>query len=177
MGAGAFASAGTAFTRVSGAALVLARRATRLDTRALMVAPRQVALRVAFFAREQREHQIDCMSAVFADQAEKYFFWRSAAGRAFYLKAYAFVWISEVWVRDMKQHEDRPISGLPIIGEQLQVIGVDATEECEILGWNVTRTGEASDPVLMPFTFSDDNLLRHIFFIKPMLAAMKMANA
>jgi hypothetical protein len=80
---------------------------------------------LAFFDKQRR--QIDFMSTAFADQADKYLFWRRAADRAFYLKAYALLWTSESWLRNMKDFGQIPIQKLPLIGEHLQVVGADAT--------------------------------------------------
>ena len=119
---------------------------------------------------------IDFMSTVFTDQAEKYLFWRNAAKRAFYLKAFALVWTCESWLKDMKNYQDRPISELPIIGEQLQVIGVDATGKHEVVAWNITRPGHSSRPVLTLLAPEDAHQLGNIFFIRPVVAAMKTAH-
>ncbi len=120
---------------------------------------------------------IDFISTAFADQADKYIFWREVADRVFYLKAYAMVWTSESWLRDMKEHHNRPISELSIIGEQLQVIGVDATGTQEAVTWSITRPGETSDPVLTRLLSDDTHQLGTMFFIKPVVAAMKMAHS
>lgn len=123
-------------------------------------------------------NQIDFMSTAFTDQAEKYLFWRNAADRAFYLKAFAVIWTSESWLRDLKEHQDRPIRELPIVGEQLHVIGADASDAHEIVAWNITRTNGESHPVLAPL--KPEEVSRqpgHIFFIKPVIAAMKMGHA
>lgn len=122
-------------------------------------------------------NHIDFMSAAFADQAEKYLFWRNVADRAFYLKAHALVWTSEAWLRDMKGHQDRPISELTITGEQLSVIGADATDKHEVVSWNISRADDASHPVLIPLASDDPLQFKHVFFIKPVIAAMKMAHA
>jgi len=122
-------------------------------------------------------NQIDFMSTAFTDQAEKYLFWRNVADRAFYLKAFALVWTSESWLRDFKEHQDRPIRELPIMGEQLHVVGADASDAIEVVAWNITRLTEPSNPVLVPLKSGD--VYRqpgHIFFIKPVVAAMKMAH-
>ena len=118
------------------------------------------------------------MPTAFTDQAEKYLFWRNAADRAFYLKAFALVWTSESWLRDLKEHRDRPIRELPIVGEQLHVVGADASDASEVIAWNIIRLGEPSLPVLVPL--KPDDVYRQpgqIFFIKPVVAAMKMAHA
>lgn len=122
-------------------------------------------------------NQIDFMSTAFTDQAEKYLFWRNVADRAFYLKAFALVWTSESWLRDLKEHQDRPIRELPIVGEQLHVVGADASDASEVIAWNITRPTEPSHPVLV--SLKPEDVYRHqghIFFIKPVVAAMKMAH-
>jgi len=122
--------------------------------------------------------QIDFMSTAFTDQAEKYLFWRNVADRAFYLKAFALVWTSESWLRDLKEHQDRPMHELPIVGEQLHVVGADASGASEVIAWNITRPSGVSHPVLVPL--KPEDVYRqpgHIFFIKPVVAAMKMAHA
>lgn len=129
-----------------------------------------------FALYDKNWNQIDFMSTVFRDQAEKYLFWRNAADRAFYLKAYALVWTSESWLRDMKDYQDRPISELPIIGEQLQVIGVDATGKHEVVAWSITRPDNSNRPVLTLLAPDNAHQLSNIFFIKPVVAAMKMAH-
>ena len=122
--------------------------------------------------------QIDFMSTAFTDQAEKYLFWRNVADRAFYLKAFALVWTSESWLRDLKEHQDRPIRELPIVGEQLHVVGADASDASEVIAWNITRPSEPNHPVLVPLKPDDVyRQLGHIFFIKPVVAAMKLAHA
>jgi hypothetical protein len=123
-------------------------------------------------------NQIDFMSAAFTDQAEKFLFWRNVADRAFYLKAFALVWTSESWLRDLKDHQNRPIQDLPIKGEQLHVVGADASDATSVIAWNITRPSGSSQPVLVPL--KPEDVYRqpaNIFFIKPVVAAMKMAHA
>lgn len=122
--------------------------------------------------------QVDFMSTAFADQADKFLFWRNVADRAFYLKAYALVWTSESWLRDLKDHHDRPIRDLPIIGEQLHVVGADASGATEVVMWNITRPNPSDAPVLIP-VMPDDvrSKPRRIAFIEPVIAAMRMVHA
>lgn len=130
---------------------------------------------LALYDREW--NQVDFMSAAFTDQAEKYLFWRNVADRAFYLKAFALVWTSESWLRDLKDHQDRPMRELPIVGEQLHVVGADATGAQKVAAWNITRPSGKSSPVLEPLN-SEDVYRQpgHIFFIKPVVAAMQSAH-
>ena len=130
---------------------------------------------LAFYDKDWK--QVDFMSTAFTDQAEKYLFWRNAADRAFYLKAYALVWTSESWLRDFKDYQDRPISELPIVGEQLHVVGADATDKHEVVAWNITRPKGESHPLLVPLAAEDvSRQPGHINFIKPVIAAMRMAH-
>lgn len=123
-------------------------------------------------------NHLDFMSTVFSDQTEKYLFWRDAADRAFYLKAYAMVWTSESWVRDLKGRADRPISELHIIGEQLHVIGADASDSQQVAIWNIARTTGTNTPALVSIDHEDKSGQPvHLNFIKPIVAAMKMAHA
>ncbi|KVG53727.1 hypothetical protein WS79_28995 [Burkholderia territorii] len=122
--------------------------------------------------------QIDFMSTAFVDQADKFLFWRNVADRAFYLKAYAMIWTSETWLRDLKEHNDRPIRDLPLIGEQLHVVGADASGETEVVTWNISRPNGAGGPVLTPLMPGDvQREPGRMFFIEPVIAAMKMARA
>lgn len=84
-------------------------------------------------------NQIDFMSTAFSDQAEKFLFWRNVADRATYLKAFSLVWVSESWLRDLKGHQSQPIRDLPIVGEQLHVVGADASGSHEVVAWNIVR--------------------------------------
>lgn len=119
--------------------------------------------------------QIDFMSTAFADQADKFLFWRNVADRAFYLKAYAMIWTSETWLRDLREHNDRPIRALPIIGEQLHVVGADASGATEVVTWNISRPNGDVAPVLTQLMAGDvQGQPGRMFFIEPVIAAMKM---
>jgi hypothetical protein len=122
--------------------------------------------------------QIDFISTAFGDQADKFLFWRHVADRAFYLKAHALVWTSETWLRDLKEHHDRPIRDLPIVGEQLHVVGADASGATEVVTWNITRPNGPDAPVLTALMSEDvQRKPGRMFFIKPVVAAMRMVRA
>lgn len=123
-------------------------------------------------------NQIDFMSTAFSDQSEKYLFWRNVADRATYLRAFAMVWTSESWLRDMKGHNNQPIRELPIVGERLHVVGADATESHQVIAWNIVRVTSAGQPALEPVQPDDANQQPgQIFFIAPVVAAMKAVHA
>jgi hypothetical protein len=121
--------------------------------------------------------QIDYLSTAFTDQAEKYLFWRNVADRAFYLRAFAMVWTSESWVRDISEGTDRPIRELPIIGEQLHVVGADASNRCEIISWEIQRPNGTGTALLTRLSPDDPRQAGHFNFTKPVVAAMKMAHS
>lgn len=119
-------------------------------------------------------NQIDFMSTAFSDQSEKYLFWRNVADRATYLRAFAMVWTCESWLRDMEGHQDQPIRELPIVGEQLHVVGADATESHKFIAWNIVRATSAGQPALEPVEPGDVNRQPdQVFFVKPVVDAMK----
>jgi len=126
---------------------------------------------------DEQWKRIDTMSTMFADQAEKFVFWRNVADRAYYLKAYAMVWTCESWMRDMKDARRLPVHELPLTGEQLLVVGADAAGTVEAVSWNIQRPEGVQGPVLgRPADDVDAQHGRH-FFLAPVVAAMKMAHA
>jgi hypothetical protein len=122
--------------------------------------------------------QIDFMSTAFVDQSDKFIFWRNVADRAFYLKAYALVWTCESWLRDLKDRRELPIRNLPITGEQLHVVGADASGATEVVMWNITRPSRPDAPVLIPVAPDDvKSKPGRMAFFEPVVAAMKMVRA
>ncbi|WCM94084.1 hypothetical protein M5C99_04950 [Acidovorax sp. NCPPB 2350] len=126
---------------------------------------------------DEQWRRIDTMSTKFADQAEKFVFWRNVADRAYYLKAYAMVWTCESWMRDMTSAGRLPMHELPLTGEQLLVVGADAADGMEAVSWSIQRPEGSQGPVLE--RHSDDVNAQHVrhFFVEPVVAAMKMAHA
>jgi hypothetical protein len=123
-------------------------------------------------------NQIDFMSTAFSDQAEKFLFWRNVADRATYLKAFSLVWVSESWLRDLKGHQSQPIRDLPIVGEQLHVVGADASGSHEVVAWNIVRPKGSTQPVLEPLQPEDvSRQPGSIFFVRPVVEAMKAVHA
>lgn len=82
-----------------------------------------------------------------ADQVEKYFFWRAIGERIALQRAHALVFTSETWLREAKGYPSRPISELRIIGEKLQVTGVDRDRNYAIRSWDI-RHSEAAGVAL-----------------------------
>lgn len=91
---------------------------------------------------------IDLINTNFEDQADKYIFWRYVADRAHMYKAYGFIWISELWLRNANSGYNKSIQSMPIIGEQLQIVGVDRENYQRIISWDIVRAGENDMPTL-----------------------------
>lgn len=119
---------------------------------------------------------VDHFGTHFRDQAEKFIFWRHAAERAAYLRAFAAIWISEAWLRKMAEADLRPIHELPIEGERLNVTGVCATGEASVASWNIERSDEQIVPKLVPTELPNDPVNEgDIFFLVPILESMREA--
>lgn len=78
------------------------------------------------FLFDKKYRVVDILSTRFDDQSDKYIFWRVAADRAKMMDAFGLVWASEVWLRNPDRRYKGLIRNMPIIGERLQVVGVDA---------------------------------------------------
>lgn len=116
--------------------------------------------------------QIDYISTAFSDQADKFLFWRNAAKRAAYLKAAAFIWVGELWLRKQTDNDNLPIRKTPIIGEQLHLVGGTVDGELKTVQWNVVRSVK-SKIVSLEISSKDDSQLAETFFIQPILDAMR----
>lgn len=126
------------------------------------------------FLFDEKWKQIDFLTTAFVDQADKFIFWRNAADRVRYLRAFGFVWVCEYWMRSMKDRKDVPFRELPIIGERLHVVGSDAKDELHAVTWNICRATDGTKPILENVdkggVFGDDGTF---FFVAPMVTAMK----
>lgn len=125
------------------------------------------------FFYDEKWVQIDMVCTVFADQSDKFMFWRTMADRAFYMKAAGFVFVTEVWLRSPLS-VDVPIRDLPIKGEMLQVTCGGASGDIETVSWAISRNSDGT-PSLERLEMADDGV--SYAFVEPLLAAMKLANA
>jgi hypothetical protein len=117
--------------------------------------------------------QIDLISTVFYDKAEKFLFWRNVAKRAAYLRAYAMIFTSEVWIRDLKEEINPSIRQFPIIGEKLHVIGADINDGYDMISWNIIRDDKSAPTLELDDQKENYGGIENIHFIKPIIAAMK----
>lgn len=118
------------------------------------------------------EYQVvDLLSTRFDDQADKFIFWRLAADRAKMINAFGFVWISELWLRNPNFNRNKAVHKMPIIGEKLQVVGVDAKNFHKGISWKILREGEESKPTL-DIIEHDDQKEGKAYFMRPVLKAI-----
>lgn len=150
----------------------LLQRTSRLAETTFLIHGNHVPM---LFMFDDNWNQIDYISTEFGDQADKFVFWRNAAKRAAYLRARAFVWIAESWIRDQSADEDLPIHKLPIIGEQLHVMGATADGKVQEVVWNVVRSKQSEIVSLERIAPDSDELRGTIYYIQPILDAMRLA--
>jgi hypothetical protein len=59
------------------------------------------------------------------------------------------IWISEVWIRGDAKNVGMPIRNLPIKGEMLQVIGINADGLVKLVQWDIVRERPDAKPSLV----------------------------
>lgn len=90
------------------------------------------------FMFNDRWQILDVVTTEFEDQATKFIFWRMIGEHVASLKTHGLVWVSEAWIRDMKNYIKLPIRNMPIIGERLQVLGIDKDNNRESVVWRTS---------------------------------------
>lgn len=114
---------------------------------------------------------IDFINTSFEDQADKYVFWRIAAERANIINACGFVWISELWLRRSNFDFKEAIHKMPIIGERLQIVGVDSRDNQSSVSWEIIRDSDKDKPRLGLITI-EKNRDGKAYFMRPILKAI-----
>lgn len=118
---------------------------------------------------------IDMLSAKFADQADKYIFWRQVADRAVSLKAFGASWTSESWVRSTSNSDRRAIRHMPIVGERLSNIVFDRTGESRHVAWIVERDHATAKPELQRIEDMSEIESMTAFYLVPLRLAMGLS--
>lgn len=112
------------------------------------------------------------VTPVFADQTDKYFFWRMIGERVRVQKPHGLVHTTEVWIRDLSTaHPRLPVRELPIKGECLQTCLIDADGNRSITTWDIHRTEENARPTLGPPVEAEESDKR-VFFLVPAMRGM-----
>ena len=115
------------------------------------------------FLFDESMQVVDFGVAQFADQIDKYIYWRNMADRAVATKATAIASIGEAWIRDNKHYHSLPVAKLPITGERLFVNLLCANGWFHSVNWHIRRTNEAEKPSLE--LIPDDEFARKAPFV------------
>lgn len=113
---------------------------------------------------------VDMVTFAPDDQAEKYFFWRAMGERIELEKIHAMVFTSETWLRKIEGYPLRAISELPIIGEKLQVTGIDRECNYAVRSWEIRRSQAGG--VTLEEDVNPDNPREQPFFLVPAMRSM-----
>lgn len=122
------------------------------------------------FILNDRWEMIDMITTQFADQTDKFIFWRNVADRILSLKAACLVWISESWLRSAERNNTAAIRNIPIVGERLHVLAIASSGERKQVGWEILRVSGFAKPNLRPIPDTDEEGLP--FFLVPAMRAM-----
>jgi hypothetical protein len=126
------------------------------------------------FLFDDKWKQIEFLSTGFGDQADKFLFWRNAAKRVAYLRAAAFIWVSEVWIRRLDKGANLPMRERPITGEQLQLVAGGVESETKMIEWTIVRSAETKSVSLERLAPRVDEKDRaRFFFVEPLVEAMR----
>jgi hypothetical protein len=109
------------------------------------------------FLYDDRWVPIDMISTTFADQADKYIFWRRAADRVINQRAHGIAWISELWMRGLSGYPFDPIRKLPIVGERLHLALADRSGHIKEISWDIIRSSGDPQPLLRPVVADETN--------------------
>jgi hypothetical protein len=129
------------------------------------------------FLLNDRWQPVDLVTTAFADQADKFIFWRHVAERIVILNVACIVWISESWVRVVDQDKIVAIRDMAVAGEQLHVVAVDTSGNKKEVCWQIERALPALKPRLEqtdPIDLLKDQ--RFPYFLYPALRAMGVSD-
>lgn len=108
---------------------------------------------------------IDYIATIPEDQASKFIFWRAISDRIHYLNAKSLVWVSEAWVRKgIDKGLTQLIRNLPIVGEFLQVAGIDGQGKHFTITWDIKREHPDAQPNLQLKDPSIDKNMPEVFY-------------
>ncbi len=116
-----------------------------------------------------------CVNAIptaFADQADKFIFWRHVGDTVRHLHAHGLIWVSEVWRRSLVGLGSVPIREMDIKGEALHVVGVESSGARAVVEWTIHRREDGSQPTLERDEASSPESTGEMFFFAPVTRAM-----
>lgn len=124
------------------------------------------------FILNSRWEPISQLTTQFADQTDKFIFWRNVADRILSLKASGLVWISESWLRRGERNNTAAVRNIPIVGERLHVLAIASSGERKQVGWEILRVSDFAKPTLQPIQDTDEMQESLPFFLVPAMRAM-----
>ncbi len=94
---------------------------------------------------------IELVGTEFSDQADKYLFWRYVGDLVKSSAAAGLIWVAEAWIREAPLdlcNGMLPIREIPIVGEELDLIGINRSGEKLRRSWRIERP-HAKPPILV----------------------------
>ncbi|PAU77788.1 hypothetical protein CK501_13910 [Halovibrio salipaludis] len=104
-------------------------------------------------------------TTAFADQTDKYFFWRMIGDQAEIQQPQCVIHIAEAWTRSIKGHPDTAIEDMPITGEFLGLTAFDRDGNEAQRSWRIIRTEGEEYPDLDFPEDSDETKGKRYFFV------------
>lgn len=118
---------------------------------------------------------VSMITTALEDQAEKFIFWRSIGERVSTLNVNSLIWISESWIRDMNKNKHLAVRNMPIVGEKLQVFGINKENHRERITWDIQRSELTQVPTLIESRDKDFDYSVPYFFV-PALRSMGLCD-
>ena len=116
---------------------------------------------------------IGLFSTHFEDHADKFIFWRHVADQIRNTQAKGLMWISESWVRKLDPGLSTPTRNLPIIGEHLQIVGVNSDGQERRTAFRIVRPPDAPPRLELEASESSDKAVAEMYFLRPAIDALR----
>lgn len=122
-------------------------------------------------------HVVGLISTRFADQVDKFLFWRHVADEIIRLEAYGLIWIAESWLRAFDRSGATPLRNMPITGEVLKLVGIDKLGKQREVDWQILREYEVAKPTLRLIPPTDNKFTNAApYFLIPAMRALGITN-
>ncbi len=122
---------------------------------------------------------VDAIPFDFRSRATKFIIFREIAERVALTRPSFIVFIAEAWQRQQPKRSDQPfsISALPIVGEVLQIVGMQKTETIREISLPIIRVGEGKPSLGIAKSITEDARRTSFGFLIPIIRAMNERNA
>ena len=109
------------------------------------------------FLLDSNWRPLKMINTAFADQADKFVFWRYVADLIERYRVSGVVWIGEAWRRTLTDRYVTPVRNMPIVGERLNVQAIDDSGVLKEASWEIIRTDESARPTLSAISATGNN--------------------